>query len=115
MSHKLIQNYEYIAAHIKDYIQEEKLFDIFELKDLKKILRLANFTSEDFITLLKQSESTLDENELYECARNTKVSIRNYQEVISTLKSVRKYMKLTMLDGIIGFLDETDKIISDQQ
>ncbi|EAY10449.1 hypothetical protein TVAG_271400 [Trichomonas vaginalis G3] len=113
MSHKLIQNYEYIAAHIKDYIQEEKLFDVFELEGLKKILSLANFTSEDFITLLKQSESTLDENELYECARNTKVSIRNYQEVISTLKSVRKYMKLTILDGIIGFLDETDKIISE--
>ncbi|EAX97508.1 hypothetical protein TVAG_429440 [Trichomonas vaginalis G3] len=113
MSHKLIQNYEYIAAHINDYIQEEKLFDVFELKDLKKILSLANLTSEDFITLLKQSKSTLDENELYKCTRNTKVSIRNYQEVISTLKSVRKYMNFTMLDGIIGFLDETDKIISE--
>ncbi|EAY22329.1 hypothetical protein TVAG_378080 [Trichomonas vaginalis G3] len=102
-----------MAAHIKDYIQEGKLFDIFELKDLKEILKLANLTSEDFITLLKQSESTLDGNKLYKCARSTNVSIRNYQEVISTLKSVRKYMNFTMLDGIIGFLDETDKIISE--
>ena len=73
MSDKLIPDYEYMAANINDYIQEGNLFEIFELKDLKQILKLANLTSEDFITLLKQSKSTLDENKLYECARNTKV------------------------------------------
>ena len=36
MSQDLIHNFEYIAAHIKDYIDEDKLFSTFETNDIKK-------------------------------------------------------------------------------
>ena len=36
MSQALIQNFEYTAAHINDYIDEGKLFTIFEIEDIKK-------------------------------------------------------------------------------
>lgn len=62
--------------------------------------------SYDFIQILKQSPNTLKANELYECACNTKLVINNLEEVISALKSVRKYMDIGLLDGIINVLTQ---------
>lgn len=36
MEEELIPNFGYIAAHINDFIQENKLFSIFEVKISKK-------------------------------------------------------------------------------
>lgn len=107
MSQGIIHNFEYIAAHVSDYIDENKLFDVFEINDIKEILKKSNLTSKDFISLLKQSHHTIKSNQLYLCARNTKVTIQNFEEVIPILKSIRKYMKMSILDGVIDILNQT--------
>ncbi|EAX95928.1 hypothetical protein TVAG_360890 [Trichomonas vaginalis G3] len=113
MSEGLVQNFEYIAAHIKDYIDEDKLFSTFETDDIKEILKYATLNANDFNTLMKQSHSTIKANKLYVCARDTKVSIQNYEDVVSVLKSVKKYMKIRILNGVINFLKQTQKENSD--
>ncbi|EAY04824.1 hypothetical protein TVAG_226370 [Trichomonas vaginalis G3] len=68
MSQGSIQNYEYIATHISDYIKEGNFFDAFKIEDIKKIMKISNITATDFIALLKQSHPTIKANELYACA-----------------------------------------------
>ncbi|EAY20386.1 hypothetical protein TVAG_109980 [Trichomonas vaginalis G3] len=114
MSQGIIQNFEYIAAHICDYIKENNFFDVFEIEDIKKILKISNLTTNDFIALVQQSHQTIKANELYICIRNTNISIQNMEDVISVLKSLKKYMKLEMLNGVIDFLDHKEKETSDQ-
>ncbi|EAY01500.1 hypothetical protein TVAG_107590 [Trichomonas vaginalis G3] len=109
MSQELTQNFEYIAANIKDYIDENKLFDTFEVEDIEKIMKFANFTTNDFTTLLKQSQPTVDANTLYMCIRNTHITLHNYEDVISILKSIKNYLKLALLDGVIDFLIQSQK------
>ncbi|EAX96623.1 hypothetical protein TVAG_148980 [Trichomonas vaginalis G3] len=67
MSQGIIQNYEYIASHISDYIKEGNFFDVFESEDIKKIMKISNLTANDFITLLKQSSHTIKGYKLYAC------------------------------------------------
>ena len=55
MDTELSVDYNYIAKHIKDYIEQGNLFDIFNPKDLNRILEKAKLTSDDFITLINQS------------------------------------------------------------
>ncbi|EAX88250.1 hypothetical protein TVAG_088980 [Trichomonas vaginalis G3] len=71
--------------------------------------------SDDFIAILEQSSSTIKANKLYDCVRNAKVEINSLEEVISTLKSVRKYMKLRLLDGIINVLEQNYPRFSEGQ
>ncbi|EAY11493.1 hypothetical protein TVAG_248600 [Trichomonas vaginalis G3] len=104
MSHGLIQNYEYIANHIKDYIEENKIFSVFETQDIKKIMDLSQLATNDFVKLLKQSYPTIKPNKLYKCTRKANVSIQNFEDVISIFKTIKKYMKLRILDGVIDFL-----------
>ena len=113
MSQSLIQDFEYIAAHIKDYIDDDKLFTTFEIEDIEKIMKFANLTTNDFITLLKQSQSVIKSNKLYIGIRNANVSIQNYEEVVNLLKYSKKYLKLTFLDGVIDFLIQMAKTQSD--
>lgn len=40
MSQGLTHNLEYIAAHIMDYFDDDRFFDIFEQKDIKAIFNL---------------------------------------------------------------------------
>ncbi|EAY05500.1 hypothetical protein TVAG_080920 [Trichomonas vaginalis G3] len=96
MSEGPIQDFEFIATHIKDYIDDYKFFNVFEIDDIRQIMKYANLKSEDFISLLEQSRSAIKANDLYTCIRNAKVSILNYNEAISTLKSIQKYMKLNV-------------------
>ncbi|EAY00951.1 hypothetical protein TVAG_493240 [Trichomonas vaginalis G3] len=110
---QLIQNFEYIAAHIKDYIDENKLFSTFEIQDIKKIMKFTTLTTNDFITLMIQSQSEINANELYTSTRKANVSIQNYEEVVSILKSLNKYMKLGILGGVVDFLIQFQKDISD--
>ena len=109
MSSGITQNFEYIAAHIEDYLEDGKLFHVFEPEDIKTILKLANLTSNNFIRLLEQSSTTFEASKLYEYTHDASVSINNFQDAISTLKSVRKYMDLRIFDGLIYFLDQKEK------
>ena len=70
-------NYEYIGAHISDYIDNETLFDIFDIGDIKTIMKYSKLTVDQYITLLKQSSSTINTKELYTCTRNANVTIQN--------------------------------------
>ncbi|EAX90254.1 ankyrin repeat protein, putative [Trichomonas vaginalis G3] len=110
---ELVQNYDYIAANIKDYIEDDKLVSIFELDDVKIILEGANLASNDFITLMDQYSSRITTQELYKTLRNANVSIEDDQEVISTLVALKKYMKLGALDGIINYLNQKPKEVAD--
>ncbi|KAI5518967.1 protein ubiquitination, partial [Trichomonas vaginalis G3] len=77
----------------------------FDLEDIKKIMRYSKLTTTQFVSLLKQSSPTISANKLYRCTRNAKVTIQNIDEVFSILKSVKKYMKFNIFDGIIDFLE----------
>lgn len=109
MGEALHQNFEYIAAHINDYINEDKLFTTFEIDDIEKIMKFTNFTTNDFITLLKQSHPTIKANKLFTSTRNAYVTIQNYEEVINILKSLKKYLKMRVLDGTIAFLIQAER------
>ena len=86
-------NYEYIAAHISDYIENENFFDTIEIKDIEKIMKHSHLTVDQFNTLLKQSSSTISSRKLYTCTRKAYVTIQNNEDILSILKSVKKCMK----------------------
>ncbi|EAY08303.1 hypothetical protein TVAG_401570 [Trichomonas vaginalis G3] len=109
MSRGIVLNYEYIGSHIKDYIQEDTLFSTFEVEDIESIMKFANLTPDDFNSLLVQSHSVISASKLYTCTRNANISINNLQDAISTLTSVQKYMKMRIFEGIIGFLEQSQK------
>ena len=115
MNQDINQNFEYIAAHISDYIANENLFDIFWIEDIKTIMKYSKLTSEQYITLLKQSRSTINAKELYICTRKANVTIQNYEEVISILQSIKQYMKFNIIDSIIDFLIHKDKEMRDSK
>ncbi|EAY00421.1 hypothetical protein TVAG_114250 [Trichomonas vaginalis G3] len=80
-------------------------------------MNFANLTPEDFSSLLTQSSSVISARQLYTCTRNANISINNLQDAISTLKSVQKYMKMRILEGIISILEQLlkDQSISTNQ
>ena len=98
-------DFEYLGAHLNDYIQEGNFFDVFEVDDIERIMEYSKLTTNDFVTLLKQSESIINANELYQCTRNANISICNAQDAILILQTVRKYMNLRIFDGIIDILN----------
>ena len=106
-------NYEYIAAHLSDYIQNENFFDTFDIEDIKTIMKYLRLTADQFITLLKQSSSTINARNLYFCTRKANVTIQNFEDVVSILKSVKKYMKFNIFDGIINVFIQKDKEMND--
>ncbi|EAY01499.1 hypothetical protein TVAG_107580 [Trichomonas vaginalis G3] len=106
-------DFEYIAAHISDYIKNENFFDTFEIGDIKTIMKYSQLTADQYVTLLKQSSSTIDAKALYVCTRKTNVTIQNVEEIVSILNSLKKYMKFNIFDGIIDVLNQREKIISD--
>ncbi|EAY22946.1 hypothetical protein TVAG_076930 [Trichomonas vaginalis G3] len=106
-------NFEYIAAHISDYIQNENFFDTFDIEDIKTIMKYLRLTADQFITLLKQSSSTINARNLYFCTQKANVTIQNFEDVVSILKSVKKYMKFNIFDGIINVFIQKDKEMND--
>ena len=74
-------------------------------------MKFSHLTTKDFIDLLKQSDPTIKASELYKCTRNANISIQNFEEVVSILKSIKKYMKLGILDSVIDFLMQTQNEI----
>ncbi|EAY20730.1 hypothetical protein TVAG_391140 [Trichomonas vaginalis G3] len=104
MSQCITPNFEYIGSHINDYIQNDNFFDIFDLECSNTIMKHAKLTTTQFISLLKQSTSTLKASKLYRYIRNANVTIQSIDEVFSVLKSVKTYMKMKIFDGIIDFL-----------
>lgn len=109
MNQGLILNYEYIAAHINDFINNGTVGNIFETRDIKLALKSAILTPDDFENLLKQINNTNSTKELYSCTRNASIYINNFQDIISTLRAVENFMKLRFLDIIIDFLNQTEK------
>ncbi|EAY17772.1 hypothetical protein TVAG_016020 [Trichomonas vaginalis G3] len=106
-------NFEYIAAHISDYIKNENFFDTFDMEAIKTIIKNSHLTVDQYNTLLKQSSPTINAKELYICTRKANVTIQNLEEVVSILKSLKKYMKFNVFDGIVDVLNHTEKDISD--
>ncbi|EAX89079.1 hypothetical protein TVAG_261240 [Trichomonas vaginalis G3] len=106
-------NFEYIAAHISDYIQNENFFDTFEIGDIKTIMKYSRLTVDEYVSLLKQSSSTTNATKLYICTRKANVTIQNLEEVVSILKFVKKYMKFNIFDGIIDIINQNDKDLRD--
>ncbi|KAI5513950.1 spectrin binding, partial [Trichomonas vaginalis G3] len=108
-------NHEYIAAHLSDYIQNENFFDTFDIIEIKRIMKYSRLTADEYVTLLKQSSSTLNAKELYISTRKANVTIQNIEEVVSILNFVKKYMKFHIFDGIIDFINENDKHMRDSK
>ena len=113
MGQSIHLNFEYIADHVSDYIENENLFTIFELEDIETIMKYSHLTADQYISLLKQSHSTITPTELYICTRNANVIIQNFQDVISILESVKKFMNFNIFDNIISSLNHNTKEILD--
>ncbi|EAX95947.1 death associated protein kinase, putative [Trichomonas vaginalis G3] len=105
-------DFEYIAAHISDYINNENLFNTFDIEAIKTIMKYSRLTADQYVTLLKQSSSTLKAKELYICTRKANARIQNLEEVVSILNSVKRYMKFNIFDGIIDFLKQNVQVIN---
>ncbi|EAY08168.1 ankyrin repeat protein, putative [Trichomonas vaginalis G3] len=82
------------------------------MKDIKTIMKYSRLTADQYVTLLKQSLSTINAKELYTCTRKAKVTIKNFEEVVLVLKSVKKYMKFSIFDGIIDFLKHNEEVLN---
>ena len=82
-------NFEYIGAHIDDYIKNENLFDTFEIDNIERIMKYSRLTTDQYNALLKHSHSTINSKKLYTCTRKANVTIQNFKEAISILKSVK--------------------------
>ncbi|EAY18176.1 hypothetical protein TVAG_122420 [Trichomonas vaginalis G3] len=106
-------NFEVIAAHVSDYIKNENFFDTFEIEDIKRIMKYSHLTADQYVTLLKQSHSTISAKKLYLCTRDAKVTIQNLDEVVLILRAVKKYMKFKTFDSIIDVLNQKEKEMSD--
>ena len=78
-------NFEFIAAHISDYINNENFFDTFDMRDIKIIMKNSHLTADQYVTLLKQSSSTLNSKELYICTRKANIRVQNLEEIVSIL------------------------------
>ncbi|EAY18172.1 hypothetical protein TVAG_122380 [Trichomonas vaginalis G3] len=106
-------NFEDIAAHVSDYIKNENFFDTFKIEDIKRIMKYSHLTTDQYVTLLKQSHSTISAKKLYLCTRDAKVTIQNLDEVVLILRAVKKYMKFKTFDSIIDALNQKEKEMSD--
>ncbi|EAX86968.1 hypothetical protein TVAG_471120 [Trichomonas vaginalis G3] len=82
------------------------------MRDIKAIMKHSRLTVDQFITLLKQSHSTINARKLYTCTRKANITIKNFEEVVKILKSVKRYMKFSIFDGIIDFLKHNEKGIN---
>ena len=76
-------------------------------------MKYTHLTTDQYNALLKQSHSTIDSIKLYTCTRKANVTIQNFEEAISILKSVKEYMKFKIFDGIIDILDQNDNEIKE--
>ncbi|EAY16011.1 hypothetical protein TVAG_262610 [Trichomonas vaginalis G3] len=112
MTAGLVLNYTHIAAHLKEYIDGDNGLDAFELEDIKKILNESKLIPNDFHKLLSQLSSNYNAIKIYKCSRNLTIPINNLKDSISTLESVRKYMKLRLLDGIIENMNHVENEMS---
>ncbi|EAY14998.1 ankyrin repeat protein, putative [Trichomonas vaginalis G3] len=68
-------------------------------------MKISKLTTNDFVNLLKQSHHTIKAKKLSSIIRDSNVSIDDMEDIISTLKSVKKYMKFKIFNGIIDFLE----------
>ena len=100
--------FEYFGTHIKDYIKGNKLFQVFDIDGIELIFKHAKFNVNDYISLLEQSYSTNHSGKLSAVALKASVSMNNFEEVISTLKSIRQCLNLRFFAGLIDFLYQTE-------
>lgn len=113
MSNGLEPNFEYMAAHASDYIANGMLFSVYDEEDIPKILKHAKLTTDEYISLIKQSTTKLKARRLYTYTHTTSISINNLADAITFLKSIKKHMKLGILSGVIAILNKTSQEIED--
>ncbi|EAY23522.1 hypothetical protein TVAG_071860 [Trichomonas vaginalis G3] len=111
MSVDLYPDYEYIAAHINDYIEDGVIIDIFSEEDFKFYFNSAKLTPTNFIELLRQISSHFTKKDLNYSIPT--FSISNSDEAISILEAVKKHMCLRFHDEIIDFIAKSSLEISD--
>ena len=105
MENELYQNYEYMGAHVKDYLIDNKLFSLFEMDEIEKIFDYVTFTADDYISFLEQSQNEIPTEQLAIIALKVNVSMNNNQEAISILKSLRNILNLKFFDSLITFFE----------
>lgn len=105
-------NYDYIAEHINEYIDNGSFFDIFDEEDIKGIMEHSNFTPNQYADLLRQFASTLNIERLFIYTRNAKVSVKSIEDAISILNSAKEYMKFDVFDGVIDILKKNETEIN---
>ncbi|EAY00648.1 ankyrin repeat protein, putative [Trichomonas vaginalis G3] len=110
MENELYQNYEYMGAHVKDYLIDNKLFSLFEMDEIEKIFDYVTFTADDYISFLEQSQNETPTEQLAIIALKVNVSMNNNQEAISILKSLRNILNLKFIDSLITFLSSNSTI-----
>ncbi|EAY02715.1 ankyrin repeat protein, putative [Trichomonas vaginalis G3] len=79
-------NFEYVAAHISNYINNENFLYAFNMRDIKTIMKYSYLASDQYFSLLKQSSSTINAKELYICTRRKK--IESEKGILSLVKSL---------------------------
>ncbi|EAX89199.1 hypothetical protein TVAG_291240 [Trichomonas vaginalis G3] len=104
MSH-LEERFAEIRTHLKDYVSNNKLLMQFQKKDLESFFENTTFSSNDYITLLEQSSNTGYASTISELALKTNVEFNNYDEIISTLNTVNKCLKLKFFDSVINYIN----------
>lgn len=109
----LIQNFEYTSSHIDEYLEQENLFNVFDEDDLKTILKSAKLTPNSYNSLLKQGNNAIGATKLYKCARNVIVNMNDYQDAVSVLDLMKRYLKIQLLDNVIEILNQHDKHYQD--
>ncbi|EAX94359.1 hypothetical protein TVAG_488980 [Trichomonas vaginalis G3] len=104
MSQELSINHQYIASHISDFIEDGKLFVVFDKQDILKIMEFGYFYYDEFINLLKQSSPTMDATDLYIYTRCANIYIDNCKDAVTFLKSLRRYLKMELFNDVIDIL-----------
>lgn len=101
MSGSLIIDYEYNAKEIKSFIEEGTFFSLFDKGDANKILKHANLTSDNYISLLKEGKAMYSSSKLFKYICGSHVSFKNVDEMIDVLQFAAKNLNLAILHDVI--------------
>lgn len=107
--YKMLPNFEYIASHIHEYIEQENLFNIFDETDIKTILKSTKLTPKNYNSLLQQGNDKFSVSKLYKLTQDASVCMNDYQDIVSVLNSMKSYFKIRLLDNILDTLEQINK------
>ncbi|EAY20339.1 hypothetical protein TVAG_193150 [Trichomonas vaginalis G3] len=107
---ELTLDYEYIGAHINEYIEAENLFDVFYFEDLEMIFKYVNMTPEIYNSIHKLANGKFDISKLF---KKSSCTAKNLQDVISTLEIIKENMNVNLLNDSIIVLKNLNVFLSD--